>query len=272
LEEQEKQAKILNSYNKWCKIKEAANYWKQRDQANNGEANDDDVVSTPKPSPTSSDTLETTETVESAPLDEAKKMISKGLQINDGHRDHCNRKSIYNSLKFKGTDHKFLANIMMVLISIVNGQNCGTSRIDTVTKVLTLTSNITDPMVTQLLSYVNSMVETLPFDNQTEKIKEFELCTRYLQPLFPPLFDSGDDNIIFKRTNTNGLDDNLIKSRPDGCIKMFQKSIVFIEVKPMDKAKNHREINVDLHRLRIFSKEATTQYKLKHTFVVMAIG
>ncbi|KAI7879855.1 uncharacterized protein EV154DRAFT_606349 [Mucor mucedo] len=333
VEDQEKQAKILNSYNKWRKTKEAANYWKQRDQANNGEANDDDVAATPNPSLTSSDTLETTETVESITLDEAKKIISKGLQINDGNTDDnyqdisisltrfkrtvleslstslltfeshlqhllalsnvlligkkshhtdlerhftsttdCIRKRIYNSLKFKGTDHKFPTNIMMALISIVNCLNCGTSKIDTVTKILTLTSDNTDPIVTKLLSCVKSMIEALPFENQTEEIQEFELCTRYLQPLFQPLFDSGDDKIIFKWTNTIGLNDNLIKSRPDGCIKNFQKSIGFIEVKPIDKAKNHREINVDLHRLGIFSKEGTTQYKLKHTFAVMAIG
>lgn len=62
------------------------------------------------------------------------------------------------------------------------------------------------------------MFEALPFENQTEEIQEFELCTRFLQPLF----DSGDDKIIFKWTNTIGLNDNLIKSRPDGCIKIFK--------------------------------------------------
>lgn len=123
-----------------------------------------------------------------------------------------------------------------------------------------------------MLSCVKSIIETLPFDNQTEEIQEFELCTRYLQPLFQPLFDSGDDKYIFQSTNTIGLNDNLIKSRPDGCMKNSRKSIGFIEVKSIGKAKNHRKINLDLYRLDIFSREATTQYNLKHTFVVMAIG
>ncbi|KAI7855241.1 hypothetical protein BDC45DRAFT_506923 [Circinella umbellata] len=225
------------------------------------------------------------ETVESITLDEAKKIISKDLKINDGNTDDgnhqdisisltrfklsvleslstslltfeshlqhllalsnvlligkknyhtdlerhftseidCIRKSIYNSLEFKGTDHKFPMNIMMALIQIVNGLNCGASRIDAVTEILALTSDNADPIVTKLLSCVKVMIEALPFENQTEEIQEFELCTRYLQPLFQPLFDSGDDKIIFKWTNTIGLNDNFIKSRPDGCIKKISR-------------------------------------------------
>lgn len=167
--------------------------------------------------------------------------------------------------------------IMIALIQIVNNVHCGSaSRIDTATKILALTSDNIDPIITKLLLCVKSMIETLPSDNQTEEIQEFELCTRYLQLFFQPLFDSGDDKVLFKWTNTIGLKNNgnniLTKSRPDGCVKDSRKPISFIKVKPIDKSKDHRKINLDLHRLGIFAKEVTTEYKLKHTFEIMAIG
>lgn len=96
--------------------------------------------------------------------------------------------------------------IMIALIQIVNNVHYGSaSRIDTATKLLALTSDNIDPIIIKLLLCVKSMIEMLPLDNQTEEIQEFELCTRYLQPFFQPLFDSGDDKILFKWTNTIGL-------------------------------------------------------------------
>ena len=50
------------------------------------------------------------------------------------------------------------------------------------------------------------------------------------------------------------------------------KIVGFIKVKTIDKAKEHRKINIDLYRLGIFAKEASDSYKLKHTFQSMAIG
>ncbi|KAG1458690.1 hypothetical protein G6F46_006563 [Rhizopus delemar] len=257
VEDQEKRAKILDTYNKWRKSKKATKYWKQRDQANNGNADKNDVITKSNLTSTGSITLETTETVESVTLDEAKKIISENLTLCDNSTDECICQSMYNSLGFKPSDHKFPMKIMMALIQIVNNVHYGSaSRIDTATKLLALTSDNIDPIIIKLLLCVKSMIETLPLDNQTEEIQEFELCTRYLQPFFQPLFDSGDDKILFKWTNTIGLkntgNDILTKSRPDGCVKDSRKPIGFYQ--------------------SIFAKEATTEYKLKHTFEVMVIG
>ncbi|KAI9364764.1 hypothetical protein BD770DRAFT_461180 [Pilaira anomala] len=260
---------------------------------------------------------------ESITLDETKKIISKGLETNDGNTDgsrqdisislirfkqsvleslstslltveshlqhllslsnilligkksyhtdlerhfisriDCIRKSIYSSLKFKDTNHKFPMDIMMALIQIVNDLNCGSSRKDTVTKILALTNDNTDPIVTQLLSCVKSMKsKSLSYAP--------DICNHFSNHSLTVV---GDDKIIFKWTNTIGLNDNLTPSRPDGYIKDSRKSLGFVEVKPIDKAKDHKKINLDLHCLGIFSKETITQYKLKRTFSVMAIG
>ncbi|KAG1165558.1 hypothetical protein G6F36_013295 [Rhizopus arrhizus] len=236
VEDQEKRAKILDTYNKWRKSKKATKYWKQRDQANNGNADKNDVITKSNLTSTGSITLETTETVESVTLDEAKKIISENLTLCDNSTDECICQSMYNSLGFKPSDHKFPMKIMMALIQIVNNVHYGSaSRIDTATKLLALTSDNIDPIIIKLLLCVKSMIETLPLDNQTEEIQEFELCTRYLQPFFQPLFDSGDDKILFKWTNTIGLkntgNDILTKSRPDGCVKDSRKPIGFYQSK-----------------------------------------
>lgn len=87
VEDQEKRAKILDTYNKWSKSKKATKYWKQRDQANNGNADKNDVITKSNSTSTGSITLETTETVESVTLDEAKKIISENLTLCDNSTD-----------------------------------------------------------------------------------------------------------------------------------------------------------------------------------------
>lgn len=75
---------------------------------------------------------------------------------------------MYSSLKFNDTDHKPPMNTMMALMQIINRLNCGRSpRINTVTEILGLTRDNTDPIVKKLLLCVKSMVEALPFGNQT---------------------------------------------------------------------------------------------------------
>lgn len=127
---------------------------------------------------------------------------------------------------------------------------------------------------------LQSLVEALPSSTQQKKVKEYELCTRYIQPMFQSLFDSDEDSrMMFKWINTITFSNNnnhdhptATKNRPDGCIENDRKTIGFIEVKTIDDAANHRKINADLYRLGIFGKTALSQYGLNNTFQVMAIG
>ncbi|RCH84332.1 hypothetical protein CU097_004409 [Rhizopus azygosporus] len=128
-------------------------------------------------------------------------------------------------------------------------------------------------IVIKLLSSIRSMIDVLPMRNQKKNVEESELCTRYLQPLFQKLFDSSNGDFLFKWTNTLPLiDDSNDKKRPDGLVENDDKVIGYFEVKAIKHVKDHKKVNIDLHRLCLFSKRAITKFKLKHTFQVMAIG
>ncbi|KAI9476531.1 MAG: hypothetical protein EXX96DRAFT_596547 [Benjaminiella poitrasii] len=137
-----------------------------------------------------------------------------------------------------------------------------------------------DPILVKLLLCFKALVETLPSNTQQKKVKEHELCSRYLQPFFQSLFDSNeDDAMLFKWMNTitfscnsDGDQPAATNNRPDGCIENDRKTIGYVEVKTIDYATNHYKINVDLHRLGIFGKTALSRYSLNKTFQVMAIG
>jgi hypothetical protein len=81
--------------------------------------------------------------------------------------------------------------------------------------------------------------------------------------------------LVFKWINTICLTDTNngnSHSRSDGCVENNNKTIGYFEVKTINHVKNHKKINIDLHRLCIFSKAGTVEYKAKHMFQVMAMG
>lgn len=183
------------------------------------------------------------------------------------------RESLYESVDFRITQQKFPYDIMMDIISVVNDINCGLlTKLNAVGKILAKLNDNMDPIVIRLLLCVKSMIETLPSDSQKKSVLEFQVSTRYLQPLLQALFD--EDDMLFKWTNEACFNDadNDLQDRPDGCIENDDLTIGYLEVKPIDKAKNHKKVNMDLYRLGVFSKAATTKYKLKHIFQVMAVG
>lgn len=51
-----------------------------------------------------------------------------------------------------------------------------------------------------------------------------------------------------------------------------KKAVGYFEVEPITCAKNHRKVNIDLHRLCVFSKTGSAVYKAKHMFQIMAVG
>lgn len=80
--------------------------------------------------------------------------------------------------------------------------------------------------------------------------------------------------MIFKWINTVCLTDTSNDnnhSRLDGCVENDNKTIGYFEVKIIDHSKNHKKIDIDLHRLCIFSKTGTVEYKSKHMFQAMAV-
>ncbi|KAL4207760.1 hypothetical protein CU097_007428 [Rhizopus azygosporus] len=187
------------------------------------------------------------------------------------------RKNMYDSFGFNETNHKFPLDIMMTIITIVNDINCGLlTRLIAESKILAMINDITDTVVIRLLLCIKSMVETLPKVNQKKEIKEFELCTRFLQPTFQKLFDNNDDDgLIFKWLNAscfNDTNNDSNQNRLDGIVENDRKAVGYFEVKPIAYAKNHRKVNIDLHHLCVFSKTGSAVYKARHMFQIMAVG
>ncbi|RCH78146.1 hypothetical protein CU098_004963 [Rhizopus stolonifer] len=186
------------------------------------------------------------------------------------------RQTMYDSFGFNQLHHKFPMDVMITLITITNDINYGSvSRIQAESRILSLINDSTDKIMIRLLQLIKSMVESLPFINQKKESKEFELCTRYLQPCFQKLFDCDEDQFIFKWLNTSCFSESDVdpnQNRPDGIIENDRKAIGYIEVKPLKHVKNHKKINLGLHRLCTFSKAGAAKYNLKHIFQIMAVG
>jgi hypothetical protein len=104
------------------------------------------------------------------------------------------------------------------------------------------------------------LIEDLP----TNTIKEFELCSRYLQTALQPLFDDDSSNVVFRWTNTINSECKkthikISKKRPDRCITIIEenkeRNVGFTEVKTVDDRTNHSKVNLDLYRLRVVFQE-----------------
>jgi len=165
------------------------------------------------------------------------------------------------------------------LITTVNDINNGVlTKINAVKQIINAITDDMDPILVKILLCFRTLAETLPNNIQQTKVMENQLCTRYLQPVLQCLFDSEEENMMFKWTNTinftNNENDHLptTKNRPDGCIEDARKTIGFIEVKTIHHATNHRKINVDLYRLGVFGRTSLSKYGLDKSFQIMAIG
>lgn len=184
------------------------------------------------------------------------------------------RQNLYDSVGYDCSIDEFPKDTMLDIITIVNNINCGLiDKSIANNKMSNLINEQKGHIVIKLLSSIRSMIDVLPMRNQKKNVEESELCTRYLQPLFQKLFDSSNGDFLFKWTNTLPLiDDSNDKKRPDGLVENDHKVIGYFEVKAIKHVKDHKKVNIDLHRLCLFSKRAITKFKLKHTFQVMAIG
>lgn len=205
-----------------------------------------------------------------------KNLFYPGLQSYFDEPIETIRQNMYNTFGFNQLNQKFPIDTMMTLINITTDLNRGTmSRILAESKILALIIDNTDQIMIRLLQCVKSMVDLLPLTNQKKESKEFELCTRYLQPCFQKLFDCDQDQLIFKWLNTNcflDADADANKNRPDGVVENDLMAIGYFEVKPIKHTKNHRKINMDLHRLCTFLKAGTINFNRKHMFQIMAVG
>ncbi|KAI7863046.1 uncharacterized protein EV154DRAFT_572867 [Mucor mucedo] len=149
------------------------------------------------PITTTTNANDATETIS---LAEAKRIITNSLPLtsidpdNNEYASSLMRFSLYQSLGFNQMEN-FPSDVMLSLLINVINVNC---------RVLTRKSrileliNVTADKVLICILQVKTIVKSLPFNNQKKEIKEFELCTRYLQPCFQKIFDSDDLDVMFK--------------------------------------------------------------------------
>lgn len=151
------------------------------------------------------------------------------------------------------------------------------TRIEAATALLALTVN-QNKHVVQIILCIKRLAEDLLEEVQTNSIKEFELCSRYLQVALQPLFDDSTNNVLFRWTNTISSESRKTnfktsKKSPDGCISITEEANVgFAEVKTADGRSSHYEINFGLYRLAVFSKNAIDTNKLLDTLGIQAVG
>ncbi|KAG1137714.1 hypothetical protein G6F37_007234 [Rhizopus arrhizus] len=187
------------------------------------------LVSTNSSTPTSSSSATRRESIETISLDEAKDLILPRLLPCDttSMKDSLDittsfahfQAHVFNSLTLTSLltfethlQHLIMSNILIVgknknhpdlddFVSsnikdirksfIVNDINCGLlTKLNDVSKILAKLNDDMDPIVIRLLLCVKSMIEALPSDSQKKAALEFQVSTRYLQPLLQALFDS----------------------------------------------------------------------------------
>lgn len=117
----------------------------------------------------------------------------------------------------------------MNIVAIVNDINCGVlARLVAESKILAIIGDTADTVVIRLLLCIKSLIETLPMNNQKKEIKEFELCTRFLQTTFQKLFDNDEDELMFKWLNANCFDDannDSNQNRPYGIVENDKRAM-----------------------------------------------
>lgn len=121
-------------------------------------------------------------------------------------------------------------------------------------------------------------LETIFWSTESDRFLMMELSCSTAKKLclidstLQALFD--DDELLFKWTNQTCFNDtaNYLHDRPDGCTEDDDIKIGYLEVKPINKANDHKKISTNLHRLGLFFKATTTKHKLKHTIQVMVVG
>lgn len=134
------------------------------------------------------------------------------------------RRHTLDNLNYILTGQKVPKNMVIDLITIASKLSDGMMT-NAVKRIFEIVTDNMDPILVKLLLCFEALIETLPLDNQRKSSKEYEFCTRYLQPFFQPAFNSDcDDRLIFKWTNVTNFNDNrndgftVAKNRPDGCV------------------------------------------------------
>ncbi|KAG1166836.1 hypothetical protein G6F36_012791 [Rhizopus arrhizus] len=164
------------------------------------------------------------------------------------------------------------------------------SRMDAQIDFLLLARN-PSTIESKIIRSVAAMIEKLPKQAIKDEIKETELCHRYVDAFLSPLFDSPNEDVLFRwsvlmslyLTNITNQEaaplnsGSITKRRPDSCISeleglYFDASLGFVEVKPSSEDDNKQTLSKDLVRLGMFSKNAIDRWGMRGCLSIQVVG
>ncbi|KAG1179005.1 hypothetical protein G6F70_000034 [Rhizopus microsporus] len=245
MEDGGQKSRILQNYDKWRKSKETKNCWTQREQERqeDDQNNQSSLVPTSSSVLTSSSSSTRRESIETINLDEAKDLILPRLLL-------CDMTSMKDPLDITTSFAHCQAHVFKTL---------------TPTSLLTFETHLQHLLAMSNILIVDFRItqQKLPYDI----MRDITSIVNDINCGLLPKLDAVDD-ILFKWMNEACFNDadNDLQDRPDGCIENDNLTIGYLELKLIDKAKEHKKINTDLYRLDVFSKAVITKYKLKHIF------
>ncbi|KAI9004817.1 hypothetical protein CLU79DRAFT_841232 [Phycomyces nitens] len=119
-----------------------------------------------------------------------------------------------------------------------------------------------DNFTYRILSLVANCIAKLRCHPFNETIGEMELITSILDPVLSPMLHDPDNDMIFKWTNTQVIETEVVNgSRPDSNFILYKESsgfcsLGFGEVKSEKHATDTALLAIDLTRIAVFSKHA----------------
>ncbi|KAI9031546.1 hypothetical protein CLU79DRAFT_729055 [Phycomyces nitens] len=119
-----------------------------------------------------------------------------------------------------------------------------------------------DNLTYRILSLVVNCIEKLGCHPFNEAIGEMELITSILDPILSPMLHDPDNDMIFKWTNTQVIETEIVDgSRPDSNFILYKESsglcsLEFGEVKSEKHATDTALFAIGSARIAVFSKHA----------------
>ncbi|KAG0746432.1 hypothetical protein G6F21_004406 [Rhizopus arrhizus] len=148
------------------------------------------------------------------------------------------------------------------------------ARVEACSSVLSMIRASSDNLDRKIMLSISQIFQSLPMDTVMSPLNESEFITRYMLPIFQPLFD--DDQRLTtircgypKSTGTG--------NRPDCIISIMQGSyhlgnLRYGEIKSPLETGNHFGTNIDLLRLGLYCKNAIDDNKLGASLAIHVTG
>ncbi|KAI9007859.1 hypothetical protein CLU79DRAFT_800452 [Phycomyces nitens] len=176
-----------------------------------------------------------------------------------------NLKEIQNAFTnqfFKASEIRLSSEVQSMLLSLTIDLKDGVKTRREATQKIHRMQVGADNFTYRILSLVANCIAKLRCHPFNETIGEMELITSILDPVLSPMLHDPDNDMIFKWTNTQVIETEVVNgSRPDSNFILYKESsgfcsLGFGEVKSEKHATDTALLAIDLTRIAVFSKHA----------------